>query len=293
METMMVENEAVAAGGNSEANFAVSEVAAAKFEALKLYLQGLKKIAVAFSGGVDSTFLLKVAHDVLGEGALALTAKSHMFPKRELEEAKAFCEREGIRQIVVESNELKLEGFAENPKNRCYLCKRGLFEKFRAVAAEHEIPYLAEGSNKDDDGDYRPGLKAVAELAVKSPLRYAGLTKAEIRELSRALNLPTWEKQSFACLSSRFVYGERITVEKLSMVDRAEQLLLDLGFRQLRVRIHGNDFARIEVMPGDFQRLLEHSELIVRELKAFGFTYVALDLQGYRTGSMNEALEGK
>lgn len=293
METM-TKNEAVTMNGNLKANtLAVSAAAAAKFETLKLYLQGLRSVAVAFSGGVDSTFLLKVAHDVLGAGALAVTAKSHTFPQRELEETKAFCTREGIRQIVVETDELKLEGFAENPKNRCYLCKSGLFKKIRAVAAENEIKYIAEGSNKDDDGDYRPGLKAVAELAIKSPLRYVGLTKAEIRELSRALDLPTWKKQAFACLSSRFVYGERITEAKLSMVDRAEQLLLDLGFCQVRVRIHGDDFARIEVMPSEFQKLLGHRERIVAAFKSYGFTYVALDLQGFRSGSMNEALKEK
>lgn len=281
----ILENRAEAAGA-----LEVSAPAAAKFQTLKLYLQGLKSVAVAFSGGVDSTFLLKVAHDVLGEAAVAVTAKSHTFPKRELEEAKAFCRREGVRQIVVELDELKIEGFAQNPKNRCYLCKRGLFQKIRAIAAENEIAYLAEGSNKDDNGDYRPGLKAVAELDVKSPLRYVGLTKGEIRELSRALGLPTWKKQAFACLSSRFVYGEAITERKLSMVDRAEQLLLDLGFCQLRVRIHGSDIARIEVSPSDFPKLLEMRERIVGEFKHFGFSYVALDLQGYRTGSMNEPL---
>ena len=262
-----------------------------KLISLKEYLISLDSVAVAFSGGVDSTFLLKVAHDLLGDHAMAVTARSCSFPKRELEEARAFCTAEGIRQVIVESEELKIEGFSHNPVNRCYLCKQELFTKINAVAAENGIRYVAEGSNMDDLGDYRPGLKAVAELGVKSPLREAKLTKQEIRDYSRQLGLPTWEKQSFACLSSRFPYGEEITEEKLSMVDRAEQLLLDLGFRQLRVRIHGT-IARIEVTPAEFEKLLQPAvrAKVVLALKSYGFSYVTMDLQGYRTGSMNEVL---
>ena len=262
-----------------------------KLISLKEYLISLDSVAVAFSGGVDSTFLLKVAHDLLGDHAMAVTARSCSFPKRELEEARAFCTAEGIRQVIVESEELKIEGFSHNPVNRCYLCKQELFTKINAVAAENGIRYVAEGSNMDDLGDYRPGLKAVAELGVKSPLREAKLTKQEIRDYSRQLGLPTWEKQSFACLSSRFPYGEEITEEKLSMVDRAEQLLLDLGFRQLRVRIHGT-IARIEVTPAEFEKLLQPAvrAKVVPALKSYGFSYVTMDLQGYRTGSMNEVL---
>ena len=261
-----------------------------KLERLKTYLASLESVAVAFSSGVDSTFLLKVAHDVLGERAIAVTARSCSFPKRELEEAKAFCAAEGIRQIIIESDELSIEGYAENPVNRCYLCKHGLFEKVIAAARENGMKYVAEGSNMDDLGDYRPGLQAVSELAVKSPLREARLTKAEIRAYSAQLGLPTAEKPSFACLASRFPYGERITEEKLSMVDRAEQILIDLGFRQMRVRIHGT-IARIEVEPGDFEKLLAHREQITSSLKSYGFSYVTMDLQGYRTGSMNETLK--
>ena len=262
-----------------------------KYTYLQDYLKSLGSIAVAFSGGVDSTFLLRVAHDVLGDNVLAVTAASCSFPERELREAKKFCEENGIRHVVCQSEELDIEGFRQNPVNRCYLCKHELFEKIGEIAAENHLAAVAEGSNMDDNGDYRPGLQAVKELGVKSPLRQAGLNKDEIRHLSRILGLPTWNKQSFACLSSRFVYGETISEEKLSMVDRAEQLLLDLDFHQVRVRIH-DKLARIEILPEEFSRLLDDSvrNTIYDTLKSLGFTYVTLDLAGYRTGSMNEVL---
>lgn len=264
-----------------------------KKQALEAYLRELGSVAVAFSSGVDSTFLLKVAHDLLGEKAIAVTARSCSFPKRELEEATAFCASEGIRQIVVDSEELSIEGFRQNPPNRCYLCKRELFTKIREIAAANGMAYVAEGSNLDDNGDYRPGLQAVAELGIKSPLREVNLTKAEIRLLSKELGLPTWEKPSFACLASRFVYGETITEEKLSMVDRAEQRLLDMGFRQVRVRVH-DSLARIEVDPSEFSKILEGNTAaeLERYLRELGFAYVALDLGGYKTGSMNRTLSG-
>ena len=260
-----------------------------KKQRLEDYLRALGSVAVAFSSGVDSTFLLKVAHDVLGDKAIAITARSCSFPQRESDAAKRFCEAEGIEQIVVDSDELNIEGFRANPVNRCYLCKRGLFTEIGAVAKAHGAEYVAEGSNMDDNGDYRPGLQAVAELGVKSPLREAELYKAEIRELSKEMGLPTWDKPSFACLASRFVYGETISEEKLAMVDKAEQRLLDLGFRQVRVRIHDR-LARIEVLPEDFPRLLEHAAELDAYLRELGFLYVAMDLGGYRTGSMNRAL---
>ena len=262
-----------------------------KKQNLENYLRELGSVVVAFSSGVDSTFLLKVAHEVLGDKAVAVTARSCSFPVRELNEAKAFCEANGIEQIVVESEELSIEGFRQNPKNRCYLCKHELFTKIRGIAESRGIPYIAEGSNMDDNGDYRPGLIAVAELEVKSPLREAKLTKEDIRALSRELGLPTWDKQSFACLSSRFVYGETITEEKLSMVDRAEQRLLDLGFRQVRVRIHGN-IARIEIERDQFEKIIrpEISSQLDRYFRELGFLYVTLDLGGYQMGSMNKTL---
>lgn len=263
-----------------------------KLEQLKANLRDMGSVAVAFSSGVDSTFLLKVAHDVLGEQSIAVTASASFFPAREREEAEHFCKEHGIRQFFCDIHGLEIAGFRENPPNRCYLCKRALFEKFLEIASTQGIAVVAEGSNVDDEGDYRPGLKAVRELGIRSPLRAAGLTKAEIRRLSQEMGLPTWDKPSFACLASRFVYGESITEEKLLMVEQAEQLLQTLGFHQFRVRIHGR-LARIEVLPEDLSRMLEKNtrQLIHTSLKALGFTYITLDLAGYRTGSMNETID--
>jgi len=271
-----------------------------KYEALKKYFKELGSVAVAFSSGVDSTFMLKVAHDVLGDKAVAVTARSHSFPAREKNEAAEFCRKEGIEHIFVDSEELKIPGFEKNPKNRCYLCKHELFEEILEIAEQHNLAYVCEGSNLDDNGDYRPGLQAIAEFGIKSPLRECNLWKSEIRAISKELGLETWKKQSFACLSSRFVYGETITVEKLDMIDKAEQFLLDLGLVQERVRIHSfgtgetsGTIARIEVNPESFQSIIDNKDKIVAEFKAIGFDYISMDLQGYRTGSMNETLKNR
>lgn len=262
-----------------------------KYKDLQEYIKSLGSVAVAYSGGVDSTFLLKVAHDILGDRAIAITVVSHSFPKREIEEAVFFCRKQQVVQRVLEMDELAIKGFAENPVNRCYICKKEIFTNIQNEAAKYNIVHVVEGSNIDDNRDYRPGHKAIAELNVISPLRQAGLCKKEIRELSRKLDLPTWEKPSFACLATRFVYGETITREKLQMVDKAEQLLWDMGFSQVRVRIHGL-MARIEVAENDIVRMvdLDVRSHIVNALKEYGFTYVSLDLSGYRMGSMNETL---
>ena len=263
-----------------------------KYAELKQLLKRYGGVAVAYSSGVDSTFLLYAAKEALSDKVIAVTAQSGSFPKRELNEAKEFCEANKIRQIIFESDELNIEGFSSNPKNRCYICKREIFRNIKNIAEKEKVLVVVEGSNLDDNGDYRPGMQAIEELGIQSPLRSVGFTKNDIRALSRYLGLPTWKKQSFACLATRFVYGETITKDKLEMVDKAEQLLLDLGFSQVRVRIHGL-MARIEIMQDEFEKLIDKDvrNKITESFKTIGFTYVTMDLTGYRTGSMNEVID--
>ncbi len=265
-----------------------------KFNSLKRNLERLQSAAVAFSGGTDSAFLLKAAHDALGNNAVAVTARSIGFPERELKEAEAFTKEHGIEHIVFEPDEMSIKGFSKNPENRCYLCKKELMVRIKEIAQGRGIETVAEGSNADDDGDYRPGIRAVREIGVISPLREAGLKKDEIRMLSKEMGLKTWNKPAFACLLSRIPYGEEISPEKLRMVDKSEQLLLDMGLSQVRVRCHGN-LARIETDEEGFIKLADEKTRreIGRRFRQIGFVYTAIDISGYRTGSMNEALHMK
>ena len=262
-----------------------------KLNKLREIISELGSLAVGFSGGVDSSFLLAVAHEILRDRVIAVTGVDASVPEREVNEAKAFCIDRGIRHILCTVDPLREEGYRNNSPDRCYFCKHGIFTEVKKIADEYGIEYMAEGSNMDDIGDYRPGLKAAAELSVKSPLREAGLYKKDIRLISKAMGLSTWSKPAYACLASRFVYGEEITEEKLHMIDRAEQFLIERGFVEERVRMHGN-IARIEVPSADIPRLAsdEVREAVYDEFKKLGFLFVTLDLKGYRTGSMNATL---
>ncbi len=270
----------------------LSEELHARYRRLESILRDMESLAIGYSGGVDSTLLLKVAVDTIGDRAVAMIGRSETYPTREFEEAMELARSIGARTVVVKTEETDVVKFTENPPDRCYFCKTELFGKLEEIAAREGLTWIADGTITDDVGDFRPGMKARFEKNVRSPLLEAGMSKVDVRELSRELGLSTWDKPAFACLSSRFPYGTGITRDNLTKVDRAETLLRDMGFRHFRVRFHDERTARIEVGTGEIARLVEeHTRTqVISHLKDLGFTYITIDLQGYRTGSMNEVL---
>ena len=259
-----------------------------KEKKLAALLEKCMPLAVAFSGGVDSTYLLHEAVKAGKEKVTALIMKTPSVPERELDEAVAFCKSRGISFFVLPADPFSVAGFRENGRDRCYICKHFLFSALLEKAKEEGIPFVTDGTNADDRKEFRPGLKALKELDIRSPLAEAGLTKKEIRELSEKEGLPTWNKPSFSCLATRFPYGEELTVEKLRRTEAAENLLAELGFTQRRVRVHGN-LARIEVLPAEIPLLLERRDMISSRLEELGFLYTTVDLKGFRSGSMDTA----
>ncbi len=262
----------------------------AKYAQLQAILRDMESVLVAYSGGVDSALLLKVAHDVLGSRAMGALAVSPAYAPEETGEAMAVAEQMGIPVITLETHELEDERYVANDFNRCYFCKTELFTQLEPLAKKHNLRYIAYGVNKDDDGDFRPGQKAAREFNVRGPLKEAGMGKREIRAVARLLGVPVWDKPAMACFSSRIPYGSKVDVASLQMIYKAEKLLRDLGFHQLRVR-HHDKIARIEVERSELPRLIEDemSRIVTEGLRKIGYTYVTVDLLGYRTGSMNES----
>ncbi len=261
-----------------------------KFDNLLSHLKRLDHVAVAFSGGVDSSFLLAVSKLALGDKAVGITIDSPALPRYELNDAISIAQMIGVRHIIVKSDNIE-EKVKRNPVDRCYFCKKTEFRSVKRVAGKLGIKYVLDGSNVDDLKDYRPGMKAVSELQVLSPLLDAQMTKSEIREFSKKLKLPTWDKPAYACLFSRIPYGQEIRIEDLDKVEKAEKFFVDRGFRTIRVRCHG-DLARIEVIATDKEKLVMEplASEITQTLKSYGFKYVTLDIQGYRMGSLNESI---
>lgn len=261
-----------------------------KIERLNKILRALGRVVVAYSGGLDSTFLLKAAAGALGkDNVLAVTARSETYPDSEYKEARAIAKKLGIKHLTIRTKELGIKNFRSNPVNRCYYCKKELFQKLDAIRARYKMDYIVDGTNFDDLKDVRHGSRAAEELGVKRPLLEAKFTKDNIRKFSKRLNLPTWDKPSFACLASRFPFNSRITKEGLARIGKAEESIRRLGFRQVRVRLY-DDMARIELPKKDLGLSMKFKDSIIKKLKAMGFVYVTLDLEGYRTGSMHEAI---
>ena len=257
---------------------------------LREILKNLKRVVIAYSGGVDSTFLLKVAKDILGkENVLAITADSPIHPDEEIKSAKKIAKKIGARHLIIKTKELKNSFFVRNSPKRCYYCKRGLFTRLTKIAKKKNLSFILDGTNSDDAEDFRPGTKAVKEFKIRTPLKEAKLTKNEIRILSKRMNLPTWNKPSLTCLATRFPYGMKITEKNLDKVYQAEKFLKKIGIQQVRVR-HHNQIARIEVLTEDMSKILKERKKIVSRFKGLGYRYVAVDLEGYRSGSMDEVL---
>lgn len=260
-----------------------------KLVELQKILKSYEKVVVAFSGGVDSTFLLKIANDVLGNNCIAITLQTSAHTKEEIKQAKKIAEKLQIKHVILPLDITKLDMFQKNPKDRCYHCKKYMFSKIKEYANNEHIRYVIEGSNADDQDDYRPGMRALEELDIQSPLQQVNLTKQEIRNISKQMKLQTWDKLANPCLATRIPYGEKITTIKLQQIEHAENILHTLGIREVRVRNHEN-IARIEVTQKDFQKIIDHASGIAKKFKELGFLYITLDLQGFRSGSLNEVI---